>query len=82
MAKHVWQCESCKETHHSQNYIWLCPGCEKETCEACFDYYAHCKACSEGKTAAELLRLANEKGFDFDPTLEAMTTERTDGNQG
>lgn len=70
MAFRAWICETCRHPHvNGYNDIWECPGCGIETCEHCFDRYAHCKACAAGK-ADETLRLAaNAKGYDFEATV-------------
>lgn len=66
MAKLVWQCETCEEGHTFYYQIWICPGCEKEICENCFDRFAHCKECAKGKTDKELIDAANKLDWDFE----------------
>ena len=67
MAYHAWICETCRRDLPFRENVWDCPGCGQECCDRCFDRYAHCKACSAGKTDEELRLAANEKGFDFEP---------------
>lgn len=67
MTYRAWICERCGHGQKFRDNIWDCPGCDKEGCDDCFDRYAHCKACAEGKTDEELRLAANEKGFDFEP---------------
>ena len=45
---------------------WSCPVCGKEACSHCYWKYAAHKACCEGKKDAELIALAEEKGFNFE----------------
>ena len=71
MAKRVWQCESC---HGINDYKpWWCPGCNKETCDACFDRYAHCKTCAVGKSDEELRTAANAAGYNFEDKEEIQS---------
>lgn len=67
MAYQAWLCEACRAPHARQSSFWLCPGCEKETCDSCFDRYAHCKACAAGRGDEELRLAANAAGYYFDP---------------
>ena len=69
MARHTWTCETCQQPHSSLINIWECPSCRHECCEKCFDRYAHCRPCAKGKTNAELRRVANLAGFDFEEPL-------------
>ena len=65
MAVQRWICERCRAAHRLRSTIWECPGCEKETCENCFDRFAHCRDCGEGHLDAVLRNMANVAGFDF-----------------
>ncbi len=68
MSFHRWICEGCNGMHTTRCSMWICPGCQKETCDDCFDRYAHCKACGNGKTDEELRLAANATNdFDFEP---------------
>jgi hypothetical protein len=64
MAKRVWQCDSCKKANEQEP--WECPGCGNETCDSCFDRYAHCRACSMNKRDEDLRLAANAAGYDFE----------------
>ena len=73
MTYRVWICETCGQGHKYRADVWDCPSCSNETCEVCFDRYAHCKACSKGKTDEELRLAANATGaFDFEPSEEPV----------
>jgi hypothetical protein len=50
--KRVWQCDTCRGV--SDNEPGHSPGCGKETCDSCFDRYAHCKVCAADKSDEEL----------------------------
>lgn len=67
--KKGYQCESCggfTEIIGSKEDIpWSCPVCGKEACSHCFFKYATHEKCCEGKTDAELVELADNKGFNF-----------------
>jgi hypothetical protein len=63
MATRMWICDSCR--YASSDEPWTCPGCGKETCENCFELFAHCKKCSEGKSDEELARAAVKAGWMF-----------------
>jgi len=65
MSVQRWLCESCLAAHKARCSMWICPGCGKETCDDCFDRYAHCKTCSAGKSDEEL-RLAANATNDFE----------------
>ncbi len=66
MAVRRWFCESCEQA--SETKPWACPGCDEETCDSCFDRYAHCKRCAAGKTDEELREAANARGdWNFEP---------------
>lgn len=70
-----YQCESCKGFSESLGgpYIdnvteakpWLCPICKKEACQHCFYKYAIHEKCCGGKTDEELIKIADEAGFNF-----------------
>jgi hypothetical protein len=64
-------CDSCGEADQ-YGMPWDCPGCGEETCENCFDRFAHCRKCSAGKSDEELRVFANDNGWDFetDPSDE------------
>lgn len=64
MSRLLWVCDSCNESDESKP--WNCPGCGKEVCENCFDSFAHCSRCTDGKTDKELIEAAKLCGFDFD----------------
>lgn len=64
MAIRGWLCETCKRFASGQP--WCCPTCRKETCEKCFDSYAHCRECAKKFTATQLIHAANSQGFDFE----------------
>lgn len=66
MAFRAWVCETSRHPQRFMGNIWDCPGCGNETCEDCFDRYAHCKSCSSGKTDEELRLAAKAKGYDFE----------------
>ena len=65
MAIQRWICERCRAPHRRREHIWDCPGCEIETCEACFDRLAHCRECAKDQLDAALRNAANVAGFDF-----------------
>ena len=59
---------------------WSCPVCGKEACWKCFWKYAAHKACCEGKTDAELIAMANTKGFNFEvPNMSICDTAKEEG---
>ncbi len=58
MAFRAWVCETCNRP--DKRIPWNCPGCGKEVCEHCFDKYATCKACCEGKTDEQLEEQAKD----------------------
>lgn len=64
--KHVWQCETCDATHAHWDSIWDCPDCKEETCESCFDRYAHCKTCGYNMSDEDLRENANVAGWEFE----------------
>ena len=71
MSYQRWICESCEGMHRTRCSIWTCPGCKKETCDHCFDRYAHCKTCATGRSHEELRLAANATNdFDFEPVKE------------
>ena len=59
-----YQCDSCKS--FTTERPWDCPGCNTETCDKCFDLYAHCKRCSGIHSKLELIEIANLAGWDFE----------------
>lgn len=80
MAYVGYVCETCNHPHRSHSNIWNCPKCKNETCEACFDRYAHCRSCSVGQSDADLIHAANEEGFEFEEeeTNVVRSTSPTD----
>ncbi len=75
MSYRAWFCESCERPNRREWDIWECPGCKKETCEHCFDRYAHCKKCAAGMSHEEMRLAANAAGWDFEPNLAAVAHE-------
>ena len=71
MSYRAWICEGCDKPNPKEYNIWDCPGCGKETCEQCFDRYAHCKSCTVGQSEDALRLAANAKGWDFELPAEA-----------
>jgi hypothetical protein len=65
MAKRGWICDGCGRGIVSPE-PWKCPGCGKEICDNCGWIYAHCRSCSKGKNAVELIKAANDAGWDFE----------------
>ncbi len=65
--RHVWQCDSCGKVDQKQP--WNCPACGAETCEHCFDSYAHCKKCAASVARLDMIRRANAHGWDFDEVI-------------
>lgn len=68
MAKYLramWECQ-CGKVDTKQP--WKCPGCGKEVCEWCFDYYMHCRECSAKHSDKSVLKRAAETMYmvDFD----------------
>lgn len=70
MSVRRWVCESCEKPSAAKP--WECPGCHEETCEGCFDRFAHCKRCADGKTDDELRTAANANGWEFEADTESM----------
>ena len=66
MTYHAWICETCGHGQKIRSNVWDCPGCGKESCDDCFERYAHCKMCAAGKTDEELRQAANADGKAFD----------------
>lgn len=71
MARLVWICDSCGEECSAIYKTWPCPGCDNEVCENCSDWYAHCRSCSRDADPKDLIKRANDAGWDFDED-EAM----------
>lgn len=72
-----WIWSSCRfYQQRFRDNVWDCPGCAKESCDNCFDRYAHCRDCGEGQTDEELRLAANAKGFDFEPSEMSQTPEQ------
>ena len=64
--KQGYICDTCgKFSESTEVKPWNCPVCGKEACAKCYWKYATHKACCEGKTDAELIAIANDKGFNF-----------------
>lgn len=61
-------CESCLGINKSSRNFYTCPDCKKETCEKCFDRYAFCKECANGRSDQDLELASNEAGYEFDIT--------------
>lgn len=70
MSVRRWVCESCEKPSAAKPRE--CPGCHEETCEGCFDRFAHCKRCADGKTDDELRTAANANGWEFEADTESM----------
>lgn len=66
MTYRAWICETCGRGQKFRDNVWNCPGCGKEGCDDCFERYASCKACAEGKSDEELRQMANKNGFSFE----------------
>lgn len=62
-----WKCDSCGKVDQKQP--WNCPTCGTETCEHCFDSYAHCKKCAQSIERLDVIRRANAHGWDFDEVI-------------
>jgi hypothetical protein len=75
MTYRAWICERCGYGQKFRSNVWDCPGCDKESCDNCFERYGFCKECAKGKSDEEMRLAANAKGWDFEPPVE--TTERS-----